>query len=87
MPDSNNPLLVLTATGSTALPDFASLSPDHAEPAVDQLIGMAREAIDAALAHAEAPTWETLIAPIEDSQDAIDRAFSPIAHMHAPPPL
>ena len=83
MPDSNNPLLALANPGSSALPDFASLSPDHAEPAVDHLIGAAREAIDAALIHAAAPTWDTLIAPIEDSQDAIDRAFSPVAHMHA----
>ncbi|MAS08635.1 M3 family metallopeptidase [Salinisphaera sp.] len=83
MSDAPNPLLELVATDGPALPDFAALAPHHAEPAVDHLIAAAREAITTALAHAGDPSWDTVIAPIEDSQDALDRAFSPVAHMHA----
>ncbi|RJS93391.1 M3 family peptidase [Salinisphaera sp. Q1T1-3] len=65
------------------LPDFEAIAPAHAEPAIDTLIADARRTIDDCLATDAAPTWDNLVAPIEAAEDALERAFSPVAHMHA----
>ena len=77
----NNPLLTLLDTGE--LPDFSTIAPEHAEPAVDQVIGEARQAVDRAIAEAVDPSWENLVAPLETAEDRISRAFSPVSHLHS----
>ena len=77
----NNPLLTLLDTGE--LPDFSTIAPEHAETAVDQVIGEARQAVDRAIAEAVDPSWENLVAPLETAEDRISRAFSPVSHLHS----
>lgn len=76
-----NPLLEMLAIGG--LPDFERLAPEHAEPAVDTLLDEARAVIERCTSDPAATGWADLIAPIEDAEDRLERAFSPVAHMHA----
>jgi len=76
-----NPLLAMLDTGE--LPDFDAIAPEHAEPAVDQLIGEARDAVAQAVAASAEPSWDALIEPIDAAEDRIERAFSPASHLHS----
>src|SRR5699024_10359111 len=79
---ATNPLLALLDAG--AVPDFTAIKAEHAEPAVDQLLEQARAVIERSIAaSADNPDWTTLIAPIDDAEDRIGRAFSPVGHLHA----
>ncbi|KEZ76380.1 M3 family metallopeptidase [Salinisphaera hydrothermalis] len=78
---ADNPLLEMLETGE--LPDFERLAPEHAEPAVDALIAEAQAAVERCTTDATATSWAELIAPVEDAEDRLERAFSPVAHMHA----
>src|SRR3954451_10496398 len=71
-----NPLLDFSA-----LPRFSEIKPEHVSPAMDQLLAAGRAAIDAAT-HA-APTWEAFVAPQEDANERIGRAWGQVAHLHA----
>src|SRR5712692_4787842 len=65
----------------SGLPRFSELKPAHVAPAVDQLLAEGRAAI-AALAHAR-PTWEAFVAPLEDVNERIGRAWAQVSHLHA----
>jgi oligopeptidase A len=71
-----NPLLDFSG-----LPRFAELKPDHVAPAVDQLLAEGRATV-AAVAHA-APTWDAFVAPLEDANERIVRAWGQVSHLHA----
>ena len=71
-----NPLLDFSG-----LPRFAELKPEHVAPAMDQLLAEGRSTV-AAVAQA-APTWETFVAPLEDANERIGRAWGQVAHLHA----
>jgi oligopeptidase A len=71
-----NPLLDFSA-----LPRFAELKPEHVTPAVDQLLGEGRATIERVTA---APiTWDAFVAPLEDANERIGRAWGQVAHLHA----
>jgi oligopeptidase A len=73
---NRNPLLDFSG-----LPRFAELKPEHIAPAIDRLLAEGREAIERALA---APsTWERFVAPLEDANERIGRAWGQVAHLHA----
>src|SRR3954465_2130801 len=71
-----NPLLDFSG-----LPRFSEIKPEHVSPAMDELLAAGRAAIDAA-AHA-APTWEAFVAPQEDANERIGRAWGQVSHLHA----
>jgi oligopeptidase A len=71
-----NPLLDFSA-----LPRFSDIKPEHVTPAVDELLAAGRAAT-AAAEHA-APTWESFVAPQEDANERIGRAWGQVAHLHA----
>jgi len=71
-----NPLLDFSG-----LPRFAELRPEHVAPAIDQLLAEGRSTI-AALARA-APTWDAFVAPLEDANERIARAWGQVSHLHA----
>ena len=71
-----NPLLDFSG-----LPRFAEIKPEHVAPAIDRLLAEGREAIGRALA---APvSWDAFIAPLEDANERIGRAWGQVAHLHA----
>jgi oligopeptidase A len=71
-----NPLLDFSG-----LPRFAEIRPGHVAPALDRLLAEGREVI-AALAAAP-PTWEAFVAPLEDANERIGRAWGQVSHLHA----
>ena len=73
-----NPLLE-----NKTLPAFSNIKPEHVLPAMTQLIAESRSTIDALLANGGPYTWASLAEPLEDIDDRINRAWSPVGHMNA----
>lgn len=65
------------------LPAFSQIKPEHVQPAIRRLIDESRQAIDALLASGGPYTWENLVEPLEDVDDRLNRAWSPVSHMNA----
>ncbi|HWA37606.1 MAG TPA: M3 family metallopeptidase [Burkholderiales bacterium] len=63
------------------LPRFGELRPEHVTPAVDQLLAEGRATV-AAVTHA-APSWDGFVAPLEDANERIGRAWGQVGHLHA----
>ncbi|MEZ5652409.1 MAG: M3 family metallopeptidase [Burkholderiaceae bacterium] len=71
-----NPLLVLSD-----LPDFASFTPAHVTPAIDELLAHATEALAAVTARPEPPTWENLVEPLDSATEHLSRAWGLVGHL------
>jgi oligopeptidase A len=71
-----NPLLDFSG-----LPRFSEIRPEHVAPAIGELIAAARGAVDKAV-HAPA-TWEGFVAPLEDANERLGRAWGQVSHLHA----
>jgi oligopeptidase A len=74
----DNPLL-----SKFTLPPFRQIKPEHVEPAIDQLLADARDVVKQKLAETERYTWENLIEPLEEVDDIINKAWSPVSHMNS----
>jgi oligopeptidase A len=74
----DNPLL-----SKFTLPPFRQIKPEHVEPAIDQLLADARDVVKQKLAETERYTWENLIKPLEEVDDIINKAWSPVSHMNS----
>ncbi|WGW00266.1 oligopeptidase A [Vibrio sp. YMD68] len=74
----SNPLLTFTD-----LPPFSQIKPEHVKPAVEQLIADCREKIEQVLQDNSNPSWQNLIAPIEEADDKLGRAWSPVSHLNS----
>jgi oligopeptidase A len=72
-----NPLL-----SGQALPPFAEILPEHVEPALQEVLGENRARI-AQLATLAAPTFATLVEPLEELQHRLTRTWSPVSHLNA----
>lgn len=73
----DNPLFTMTG-----LPPFSQIKPEHVEPAVTQAIKLCRESIESVLANNAPFTWDNLVAPLEESDDKLNRIFSPVSHLN-----
>jgi oligopeptidase A len=69
-------------TGSD-LPPFDHIQPGQAEPAVRQILDENRKTIDALAAEPALLNWETLVRPLEELDDRLHRAFSPVSHLNS----
>jgi oligopeptidase A len=76
LPQEKNPLLDFSG-----LPRFAEIKPEHVTPAVDQLLADGRATIEA-VTRAK-PMWDEFVAPLEDANERIGRAWGQVAHLHA----
>ncbi|MCK5829087.1 MAG: oligopeptidase A [Methylococcales bacterium] len=74
----NNPLLE-----SSTLPQFSKIKPEHITPAIDTLLAEARAVVNQQLQANSIYTWGNLIEPIENSEDKLNKAWSPISHMNS----
>ena len=74
----NNPLLE-----DHTLPPFSRIKPEHVMPAMRQLIDDSRRLIEERLVAAGPFTWDNLVEPLEDIDDRINRAWSPVGHLNA----
>jgi oligopeptidase A len=72
-----NPLLA-----ETALPAFNSIRPEHAEPAIRELLASNRARIEKLAALAD-PSFATLVEPLEELEHRLSRTWSPVSHLNA----
>jgi oligopeptidase A len=76
VPAEMNPLLHFAG-----LPRFDEIKPEHVAPAIDRLLAAGRDAVEASTrAH---PTWDEFVAPLEDANERLGRAWGQVAHLHA----
>jgi len=74
----SNPLLE-----TTTLPQFSKIKAEHVEGAIDTLLADARAVVKKQLQATKEYTWENLIDPIENAEDKINKAWSPISHTNS----
>ncbi|WP_020679517.1 oligopeptidase A [Marinobacterium rhizophilum] len=74
----SNPLLQ-----QPELPTFSAIKPENVEPAIDELLSRNRAGINALCENAAAPDWKDLVAPLEQLNDDLSRAWSPVSHMNS----
>ncbi len=73
----NNPLL-----SDNELPPFNAIQPEHIEPAITQLIEHSLSSVEQLLATQQQPGWQTLLQPLENLEDKIQQAWSPVGHLN-----
>ncbi len=73
----NNPLLQIDS-----LPAFDQIEAGHARPALEQVLAQNRARI-AVLAAQPAPTFASLVVPIEELSYTLSRVWSPIGHLNS----
>ena len=73
-----NPLLDFSG-----LPRFAEIKPEHVAPAIEQLLAENRALIARLLADSAQPTWQNFVAPMEDANERLSRAWGPVGHLNA----
>lgn len=74
----SNPLLTFTD-----LPPFSQIKPEHVKPAVEQVIEECRNKIEQVLEGNTSPSWDNLVAPIDEVDDRLGRLWSPVSHMNS----
>lgn len=74
----DNPLLQ-----TDGLPSFSRIRPEHVEPAIDHLIAQCKARIEELTSHSDVPTWENFIEPLEEADDRLNRAWSPVGHLNS----
>ncbi|MDO9140159.1 MAG: oligopeptidase A [Methylobacter sp.] len=74
----NNPLLA-----NSTLPLFSQIKPEHVVPAIDQLLSDARASVEQHLQATQHYTWQNLIEPLENVDDKLNKAWSPVSHLNS----
>ncbi len=74
----SNPLL-----DSSALPRFDDIRPEHALPALRELISVHRGKLTELLGDPASRDFETLVAPLEEMSHELSRVWSPISHLQS----
>ena len=72
-----NPLLDFTG-----LPRFAAIGTGHITPAVDLLLAENRACIEGLTQPGTAATWADFVAPLEDANERLARAWGVVSHLH-----
>ena len=73
-----NPLLT-----TTVLPLFSEIKPEYIEPAISQLLAEARAVVDQQLQATSQYTWNNLVEPLEEAEDKLNKAWSPVSHLNS----
>jgi oligopeptidase A len=73
-----NPLLDFSG-----LPRFAEFKPELVGPAISQLLSEVRAISEKVTAEQGEPTWDTLVAPLDDAIERLRRAWGQVAHLNA----
>jgi oligopeptidase A len=73
-----NPLLDFSG-----LPQFHRIKPEHVTPAVDTLLAENRALVARLVADPAPPTWEGFVAPLEDANERLSRAWGQVSHLNA----
>lgn len=74
-----NPFLTF-ANEPHALPDFAQMTPELAEPAIDELLQETQDALNALLQ--KSATWDDFAVPYFAAIERLNRPWSVVSHLH-----
>ena len=74
----SNPLL-----DASTLPRFDDIRPEHALPALRELISVHRGKLTELLGDPANRDFETLVAPLEEMSHELSRVWSPISHLQS----
>ena len=77
MTKPDNPLLE-----NDPLPPFSRIKPEHIGPAIDTILQDNRQKISDLVKNKKV-SWKTTIAPLEEYDDRLNRAWSPVSHLHS----
>ena len=72
-----NPLLA-----ESTLPSFASIKPEHVEPAVDAVLAEYKQQIEALTSNSSTRDFANTMLPQESLEVRLDHAWSPVSHLH-----
>lgn len=75
---SQNPLLDFTT-----LPKFSAIKPEHIKPAIEQLINDCKAEVENVLKNNTSYTWENFVEPLEEVNDKLGKAWSPVGHLNS----
>src|SRR5690554_868050 len=67
-------------------PPFLSIKPEHVKPAVEHAISDCRRAVEQAakaIAEGKHADWNTVVAPLEEADDQLNKIWSPVSHLNA----
>lgn len=78
MKQANNPLLA-----RSKLPSFSQIRPEHITPAVDVVLQNNRAGLEVLLGNTDGFTWNSLIAPLNEASNRLERVWSPVSHLNA----
>lgn len=75
-----NPLLQ-----DPVLPPFSAIRAEHVEPALSRLLDNCRQHLQQVLAsnQPDAVTWDSLVQPLEEQDNILNKAWSPVSHLHS----
>jgi oligopeptidase A len=73
-----NPLLDFTG-----LPRFTEVKAEHVTPAIETLLAENRALVDKLSADASASSWAAFVAPLEDANEQLSRAWSQVSHLNS----
>jgi len=73
-----NPLLDFSG-----LPRFAEIKPEHVTPAIEQLLAEGRAQVASLAAAESTPDWDGFVAPLEDANERLARAWGQVSHLHS----
>ena len=76
---TDNPLLAPISD----LIDYASITPEHVEPAIRQLLAETRQGIEQLIEQVAEPDWDNFIEPMETLSGRLWRAWSVAGHLNA----
>ena len=74
----SNPL-----TDYQGLPPYQQIKPEHVQPAIENVLAHNRARLKEILTDQENYSWATLISPLEDIQDKLNKTWSPVSHLNA----
>lgn len=74
----SNPMLE-----SPLLPAFSKIQPSHIETAIDQMLADNRKKVEEIIEGLANPSWDSLVAPLEEMNDRLAKAWSPVSHMNS----
>lgn len=64
-------------------PAFSRISPEHVQPAIDALLADGRQLVEKLTQDPSAATWSSFVQPIEEEDDRLARAWSPVSHLNS----
>lgn len=77
--DVNNPLMNLQG-----LPNFSQVKPEHVFDAVEKAINNSINVIKTVVKdHENDPTWDNVVAPMEEADDKVSRIWSVVSHLNS----